>query len=102
MARVKIYDSIFRAVHIDGTLQEPFTVDEVRRFAPGLHYNRYYAYLTYNSASESEQKDALFLRVERGLYRLMRKAMPAGKGKSTHRPAASSAKSAIAYHGEFR
>lgn len=70
MARVTFYDAITKAVYVDGTLKEPFTVSDVRCAIPGQNYARYYAFLACNSGDNTASARPLFERVARGQYRL--------------------------------
>ncbi|MDH7792005.1 hypothetical protein QBD00_002924 [Ochrobactrum sp. AN78] len=66
----KAYELILTAVHVDGTLMEPFTAKDIRRIISGWHYTDYFGFLAYNSDYNKSEEDALFIRVGRGSYRL--------------------------------
>lgn len=70
MDKMNIYPLIRDAVRIHGTLKEPFTPKDVRRIARGWSYPRYFTYLAYNCSDNKSENEALFIRVERGKYRL--------------------------------
>jgi len=64
------YELILTAVHVDGTLIEPFTAKDIRRIISGWRYTEYFGFLAYNSDYNNSVEDALFIRVGRGIYRL--------------------------------
>lgn len=70
------YQLVLTAVHVDGTLFEPFTARDLRRIIPGWNYTDYFGFLAYNSDYNLSLEVALFIRVERGSYTLNRYSVP--------------------------
>lgn len=69
--KLTVFERIRYAVLIEKTLTEPFSARDIRRFARGWTYNCYYSFLAYNCTDKAPQNDALFVRVDRGRYRLL-------------------------------
>ncbi|MDR6432012.1 hypothetical protein J2782_001747 [Brucella pseudogrignonensis] len=64
------FQLVLTAVHVDGTLLEPFTARDLRRIIPGWNYTEYFGFLAYNSDYNLPLDTALFIRVARGAYSL--------------------------------
>ncbi|MND76664.1 hypothetical protein D3C80_683160 [compost metagenome] len=64
------YKLVLTAVHVDGTLLEPFTARDLRRVIPGWNYPDYFGFLAYNSDYNLPLEVALFIREGRGSYSL--------------------------------
>ncbi len=62
------YKLVLTAVHVDGTLVEPFTARDLRRIIPNWNYTDYFGFLAYNSDYNLPIEVALFIRVDRGSY----------------------------------
>jgi len=75
-----MYRRIVHSVHVDRSLTEPFSAKDIRRIIPGHPYAYYFSFLAYNCTANISEKEALFIRVGRGRYRLSTqehgKAMP--------------------------
>ncbi|MDR6434722.1 hypothetical protein J2782_004475 [Brucella pseudogrignonensis] len=70
MSAKNAYQLVLTAVHVDGTLVEPFTARDLRRIIPGWHYTDYFGFLAYNSNYNLSLDTALFIREGRGSYSL--------------------------------
>ena len=66
----KAYKLILTAVHVDGTLIEPFTAKDIRRIISGWHYTDHFSFLASNCDGKQLDNKVLFIRVGRGSYRL--------------------------------
>jgi len=66
----KAYELILTAVHVDGTLIEPFTAKDIRRVISGWRYTDHFSFLASNCDSNQLDEKVLFIRVGRGNYRL--------------------------------
>ncbi|WP_449414983.1 hypothetical protein [Ochrobactrum teleogrylli] len=64
------YYLILIAVHVNGTLVEPFTAKDLRRIVPGWRYPDHFSFLAYNCTDNLPDEVAMFIRVGRGQYRL--------------------------------
>lgn len=65
-----MYRRIVQSVYIDRSLSEPFSAKDVRRIIPGHPYTYYFSFLANNCTANVPEKEALFIRVGRGRYRL--------------------------------
>lgn len=70
MDKESIYPLIKEAIRVHGTLKEPFTSRDVRRIAKGWPYGRYFSYLAYHCTENKSASEALYVRVDRGKYKL--------------------------------
>ena len=66
----KAYELILTAVHVNGTLIEPFTAKDIRRIISGWSYTDHFSFLASNCDSNQLDEKVLFIRVGRGNYRL--------------------------------
>jgi hypothetical protein len=70
ISAMNAYQLVLTAVHVDGTLLEPFTARDLPRIIPGWSGTDYFSFLAYNSDYNLPIGAALFIRVETGSYSL--------------------------------
>lgn len=70
ISALNAYQLVLTAVHVDGTLLEPFTARDLHRIIPGWSYTDYFGFLAYNSDYNLPIEAALFIRIDRGSYSL--------------------------------